>query len=85
MKVFDHKISNSMHLRNRQFGSYDPVRGIWNFLLPNTFIWSAMIVLLLNFFHNVSQSFPNLEFVSILAKKVIFSNRHPYSILILVS
>jgi hypothetical protein len=40
---------------------------------------------LLCFDHNVSQSFQNPEFVSILGKKVIFSKGHPYSIFILVS
>ena len=40
---------------------------------------------LLDFFHNVSQSLPNPEFVSILDKKAIFSKGHPYSISILVN
>ena len=44
-----------------------------------------MNVPFLNFFHNVSQSLSNPEFVSILGKKVIFSKGHPYSISILVS
>ena len=56
-----------------------------NFLRSNTFTSSAMHVLLLNFFDNVSQSLPNQEFVSILVKRWIFSKRLPYSIFILVS
>ena len=66
-------------------GTFDPGHGIWNFLWPNTFIRSVMNVLLLNFFHNVSQFLPNPEFVSIKGKKVIFSKGHQYSISILVS
>ena len=50
--------------------------GIWKFLWSNIFIWSAMNVPLINFFHNVSQSLPNPKFVSILGKKVIFSIHH---------
>ena len=62
-----------------------PVHGIWSFLCSNTFIWSAINVPLLHFFHNVSQSLPNPEFVSILVKNWILSKGHPYSIFILVS
>ena len=80
-----HARGQKCHFRNCQFGTFDPVHGIWKFLWPNTFIWSAMNVPLWNFFHNVSQSLPNPEFVSILDKKVIFSKGHPYSISILVS
>ena len=86
MKVFDHKKfkfhawGQKCHIRNCQSGTFDPVHGIWKFLWPNTFIWSAMNVPLWKFFHNVSQSLPNPEFVSILRKKAIFSKVYPYSI-----
>ena len=58
---------------------------VWFFLRSNTFTSSAMHVLLLNFFDNVSQSLPNQEFVSILVKRWIFSKGHPYCIFIHVS
>ena len=48
-------------------------------------LFEAMNVPFLNFFHNVSLSLPNPEFVSILVKKWIFSKGHPYSIFNLVS
>ena len=80
-----HARGQKCHFRNCQFGTFDPVHGIWNFLSPNAFIWSVMNIPLLDFVHNVSQSLPNSELVSILDKKVIFSKGHPYSIFILVS
>ena len=56
MKVFDHKKfkfhawGQKCHIRNGQFGTFDPLHGIWNFLWPNTLIWCAVNMPLLNFF-----------------------------------
>ena len=32
-----------------KFGTFDPLHGIWNFLYPNSFIWSALNVSLVDF------------------------------------
>ena len=52
-----------------QFGTFDSLHGIWNFLCPNTFIWSALNLPLVDFFKNVSQFLQNPGFRSIQVKK----------------
>ena len=80
-----HVVNQKCQIRNCQFGTFDSLHGIWNFLGPNTFIWSLLNVPLVNFFKNVSQFLPNPGFRSIQVKKCLFSKGHIFGIFILVS
>ena len=80
-----HAGNQKCQIRNCQFGTLDSLHGIWNFLGPNTFIWSLLNMPLVNFFKNVSQFLPNPGFRSIQVKKCLFWKGHIFCIFILVS
>jgi hypothetical protein len=86
VKVFGHKIfqipCTGSKVLNWQFLKWHFWSCAWNLKF---FVAKYIHLKCYEYAFTVSQSLPNPEFASILAKKWIFSNRHPCSIFIFVS